>query len=166
MKKNINVKNYDESLNLSYVLLALFFIFYQILSSILIFLPPFYGIFFCYAFYLLEQSERTLQKLDFRWYFCLAFLLFADITHNFFIFSSWIAFFIFYYACADWIKTNFKIGKLIASVFVLCSYGFIFILDMVFSYMSNQNVHFFGVENLISICIEALIAYVFFKDKI
>ena len=159
-------KVYGESLNANYVFLGLFFIFYQILSSIFIYLPPFYGIFFCYAFYLLEQRERTLQKLDFRWYFCLGFLFFADITHNFFIFSSWIAFLIFYYACADWIKVNFKIGKFTASIFVFCAYGFILILDIVFSYVSNQNVHFFSIANLFSISIEALIAYIFFKDKI
>lgn len=159
-------KVYGESLNANYVFSGLFFVFYQILSSIFIYLPPFYGIFFCYAFYLLEQREQSLQKLDFRWYFCLAFLFFADITHNFFIFSSWIAFLIFYYACADWIKVNFKIGKFTASIFVFCAYGFILILDIVFSYVSNQNVHFFGVANLVSISVEALIAYIFFKDKI
>lgn len=159
-------KVYGESLNANYVFSGLFFVFYQILSSIFIYLPPFYGIFFCYAFYLLEQREQSLQKLDFRWYFCLAFLFFADITHNFFIFSSWIAFLIFYYACADWIKINFKIGKFTASIFVFCAYGFILILDIVFSYVSNQNIHFFGVANLVSISVEALIAYIFFKDKI
>lgn len=159
-------KVYGESLNANYVFSGLFFVFYQILSSIFIYLPPFYGIFFCYAFYLLEQREQSLQKLDFRWYFCLAFLFFADITHNFFIFSSWIAFLIFYYACADWIKVNFKIGKFTASIFVFCAYGFILILDIVFSYVSNQNIHFFGVANLVSISVEALIAYIFFKDKI
>ncbi len=164
MKKSIATSVQD--LNFSYFFLGLFFIFYEILSAIFIFLPPFYGLFFCYAFYLLEQREITLQKLDFRWYFCLFFLFFTDITHNFFIFSSWIAFFIFYYACADWIKMNFKIGKFVASVFVFCAYGFILILDMIFSYMSNENVHFFGLENIISISVEALIAYVLFKDKI
>lgn len=159
-------KVYGESLNANYVFSGLFFVFYQILSSIFIYLPPFYGIFFCYAFYLLEQREQSLQKLDFRWYFCLFFLFFADITHNFFIFSSWIAFFIFYYACADWIKTNFKIGKFIASVFVFCTYGFILVLNVIFSYISNQSIHFFGIENFVCVSMEALIAYILFRDKI
>lgn len=164
--RKLRARNYTENLGLNYVILGLFFIFYEILSSTFVYLPPLYGIFFCYAFYLLERRERTLQKLDFRWYFCLAFLFFADITHDFFVFSSWIAFFIFYYACADWIKTNFKIGRFIASIFVFCAYGFILVLNIIFSYISNQNIHFFGFENFVCVCLEALVAYILFKDKI
>ncbi|WP_234284392.1 hypothetical protein, partial [Campylobacter novaezeelandiae] len=114
---------YNVSLNLNYIFIAIIFIIYEILSSIFIYLPIFYGVFFCYMFFLLEQRERTLYDLDFRWYFCLFFLFFTDVTHNFFIFSSWIAFFIFYYFFAYWIKTNLKIEKFIPITFVLCAYG-------------------------------------------
>ena len=126
MMKRVSV--YNKSLNFSYVFLGIFFIFYEILSSIFSYLPLFYGFFFCYMFMLLEEREKTLLKLDFRWYFSLFFLLFADITHDFFPFSSWIAFFIFYYALAGWIKTNLKMSSTTPIVFVFCAYLFVAIL--------------------------------------
>ncbi len=163
MKKSIRV--YKVKLNNSYIFLGFFFIIYQILGSVFIYAPLLYGIFFCYMFCLLEQRESSLSKLDFRWYFSLFFLFFTDITYNFFIFSSWFAFFIFYYACADWIKTNLKIGKFIPVVFVFCAYAFIFILDAILSYTAGEKVKVLGLAYFVSIFIECFLAYVFFKGK-
>lgn len=165
MKKKY-LKSYDVKLNASYIFLACIFLVYETFTSIVSFFPLMYGWFFTYMFYLLEQTERTLNRLDFRWYFSLIFLLFIDITHNFFVFSSWVAFFIFYYACADWLKTNFKIGKFMPFIFVLCSYGVIFLCDIVFTYISEQKLIFFSLEYIVSVAIEMLLVYIFFKDKI
>ncbi|EAK2872908.1 hypothetical protein DCU88_03850 [Campylobacter upsaliensis] len=164
MMKRVSV--YNKSLNFSYVFLGIFFIFYEILSSVFSYLPLFYGFFFCYMFMLLVEREKTLLKLDFRWYFSLFFLLFADITHDFFPFSSWIAFFIFYYALAGWIKTNLKMSSTTPIVFVFCAYLFVVILELVFSYANNEKTILFSFSYFISICFEALFAFVFFKGKI
>lgn len=166
MKKNKIPKIYGVDFDTTYIFIAIFLICYQILTSMFMYLPILYGVFFCYMFFLLEEKQKNLNKLDFRWYFSLFFLLFTDITHNFYLFSSWAAFFVFYYACADWIKTNFKIGKLIPPIFVLCAYAFIFIFDLIFSYVGNEDLKFFSLEYICSILIESLFTYIFFKDKI
>ncbi|MDO4674406.1 hypothetical protein [Campylobacter sp.] len=155
-----------KNLSLAYGLLGLCFFIYEILTSVFSFLPLLYGFFFCYAFVLLKEQERTLLRLDFRWFFTLAFLLFADITHDFFLFSSWFAFFIFYYVLADWIRGNFKIARSIPIIFILSAYGLIFVGDWVLSYVNNQNVKIIHLSYALPICIEALLGYVFFKGRI
>lgn len=163
MKKNIGA--YNVKLNGAYVFLGVFFIIYQILGSVFIHLPLLYGIFFCYMFYLLEEKQRIFSKFDFRWYFSLFFLFFTDATYNFFIFSSWLAFGIFYYVCAEWIKTNFKIGKSIPIILVLFAYVFIFVLDIIFSYIGSKEIKMLNFGYLISIIFECLLAYILFKGK-
>lgn len=98
--------------------------------------------------------------------FFFIFLFFTDITYNFFIFSSWLAFFIFYYFCADWVKTNLKIGKFIPVVFVFCAYGIILLLDMILSYIKDEKIKILEWPYFVSIFIECCLAYVFFKGKI
>ncbi|MBW1377560.1 hypothetical protein AT881_07040 [Campylobacter jejuni] len=164
MRRNLSA--YKAKFNGAYVFLGFFFLIYQILGSTFVYAPLLYGIFFCYMFCLLEERERTFSKLDFRWYFSLFFLFFTDITYNFFIFSSWLAFFIFYYLCADWIKTNLKIGKFIPVVFVLCAYGIILFLDMILSYIGDVKIKILGWAYIVSVFIECCLAYVFFKGKI
>ncbi|HEB7535885.1 TPA: hypothetical protein RZH67_000360 [Campylobacter coli] len=93
------------------------------------------------------------------------FLFFTDITYDFFLFSSWFAFAIFYYTCADWIKTNFKIGKIIPVILVLCVYAFIFVLDAIFSYVGDQEFKMPSFGYMISIMFECLFAYMLFRSK-
>lgn len=164
MKRNVSV--YKTRFNGNYIALGLFFIIYQILGSIFIYAPLLYGIFFCYMFCLLEERERNFSKFDFRWYFSLFFLFFTDVTYNFVIFSSWLAFFIFYYICADWIKTNLKIGKFIPVVFVLCTYAIVLFLNIIFSYVEDEKINILGWVYFVSVFIECCLAYVLFKDKI
>lgn len=163
MKRN---KIYGVHFDTAYIFIAIFLICYQILTSMFMYLPILYGIFFCYMIFLLEEKKKSLNKLDFRWYFSLFFLLFIDITHNFYLFSSWGAFLVFYYTFADWIKINLKIDRLIPPIFVLCAYVLIFIFDEVFSYMGNEGLKFFGLNYICSIVIEGFLSYILFKDKI
>ncbi|EGK8164782.1 hypothetical protein LMQ51_000632 [Campylobacter coli] len=163
MRKNIST--YRIKLNGSYVFLGFLCILYQILGSVFLYMPLLYGVLFCYMYFLLEERQKTFGKLDFRWYFSLFFLFFTDITYDFFLFSSWFAFAIFYYTCADWIKTNFKIGKVIPVILVLCAYIFIFILDIIFSYAADQEFIMPSFGYMISIAFECLFAYVLFRSK-
>lgn len=163
MRKNIST--YRIKLNGSYVFLGFLCILYQILGSVFLYMPLLYGVFFCYMYFFLEERQKTFSKLDFRWYFSLFFLFFTDITYDFFLFSSWFAFAIFYYTCADWIKTNFKIGKIIPVILVLCAYIFIFILDIIFSYAADQEFIMPSFGYMISIAFECLFAYVLFRSK-
>ncbi|EGK8197689.1 hypothetical protein IO455_000494 [Campylobacter coli] len=163
MRKTISA--YKVKLNGSYVFLGFLCILYQILGSVFLYMPLLYGVFFCYMYFLLEERQKTFNKLDFRWYFSLFFLFFTDITYDFFLFSSWLAFVIFYYTCADWIKTNLKIGKIIPIILVLCVYAFIFILDAIFSYVGDQEFKMPNFVYMISIMFECLFAYMLYRSK-
>ncbi|VEJ53508.1 integral membrane protein [Campylobacter insulaenigrae] len=89
--KNLIKNRFD----LSYVFFYFSLIFYQMLSSVYYWFPPLFGVFFCYMIILLKEKEKTLNSLDFRWYFSLFYILLIDIIHGFYIFSSWIAFLFF-----------------------------------------------------------------------
>ncbi|WP_139470752.1 hypothetical protein [Campylobacter armoricus] len=150
----------------SYLFFYLSLIFYQVLSSVYYWMPPLFGVFFCYMIVLLKEKERTLNKLDFRWYFSLFYLLFIDIIHGFYLFSSWIAFFVFYHFFVDWFKSKLKLGHYLLIIFTFCAYVFIYFFDVFLAYLDNNKILNFGVEYLWFFLIEALVSFVIFKGKI
>lgn len=158
-------KEQHHFLNSHYIILGAFFIFWQIFSSIFI-LPIFMGVFFCYMSVLLHEREITLYELDFRFYFSLFYLVFIEITHDFYLFSTWFSFFIFYYFCADWIRTNFKFGKFMPIFYCLCGYLLLFIAHNVLSYIDTGHFAPFGLEYYIDALIESALCYLIFKDKL
>lgn len=164
-KRKFGSNEQHHFINAYYVTLGLFFILFQILSSIFV-LPILIGFFFCYMYVLLREKEITLYDLDFRWYFSLAYLVFIDITHDFYLFSSWIAFFLFYYFCANWIKTNFKIGKLLPIFFSICAYLLLYISHNVLCYIDSAKFSLLGMEYFVDMFAESALCYLIFKDKI
>ncbi|OCX42536.1 hypothetical protein A7X81_04355 [Campylobacter ornithocola] len=150
----------------SYLFFYLSLIFYQVLSSVYYWLPPLFGVLFCYMIVLLKEKERTLNKLDFRWYFSLFYLLLIDIIHGFYLFSSWIAFFIFYHFFVDWFKGKLKLGHYLLVIFTFCAYIFIYLFDVFLAYLDNNEILKFGIEYLWFFIVEALISFVIFKGKI
>lgn len=150
----------------SYLFFYLSLIFYQVLSSVYYWIPPLFGVFFCYMIVLLKEKERTLNKLDFRWYFSLFYLLLIDVIHGFYLFSSWIAFFIFYHFFVDWFKSKLKLGHYLLVIFTLCAYIFIYLFDVFLAYLDNNEILKFGIEYLWFFTVEALISFIIFKGKI
>lgn len=150
----------------SYLFFYLSLIFYQVLSSVYYWMPPLFGVFFCYMIVLLKEKERTLNKLDFRWYFSLFYLLLVDIIHGFYLFSSWIAFFVFYHLFVDWFKSKLKLGHYLLIIFTLCAYIFIYLFDVFLAYLDNNEILKFGIEYLWFFTVEALISFIIFKGKI
>lgn len=150
----------------SYLFFYLSLIFYQVLSSVYYWMPPLFGVFFCYMIVLLKEKERTLNKLDFRWYFSLFYLLLIDVIHGFYLFSSWIAFFIFYHFFVDWFKSKLKLGHYLFVIFTFCAYIFIYLFDVFLAYLDNNEILKFGIEYLWFFTVEALISFIIFKGKI
>ncbi|MCV3451276.1 hypothetical protein L8W58_06740 [Campylobacter lari] len=150
----------------SYLFFYLSLIFYQVLSSVYYWMPPLFGVFFCYMIVLLKEKERTLDKLDFRWYFSLFYLLLIDVIHGFYLFSSWIAFFIFYHFFVDWFKSKLKLGHYLLVIFTFCAYIFIYLFDVFLAYLDNNEILKFGIEYLWFFTVEALISFIIFKGKI
>ncbi len=152
--------------DLSYVFFYFLLIFYQILSSVYYWLPPLFGVFFCYMIILLKEKEKTLNALDFRWYFSLFYILLIDIIHGFYIFSSWIAFFVFYHIFVDWFQSKLKLGRYLLVIFTLCAYIFLYVFDVFLAYLDNQPILTFGFEYIWFCILEALLSFVIFKGKI
>ncbi|WP_235362571.1 hypothetical protein [Campylobacter subantarcticus] len=115
---------------------------------------------------LLKEKEKTLNKLDFRWYFSLFYLIIIDIIHGFYLFSSWIAFFIFYHFFVYWFKSKLKLGPYLLVIFTFCAYIFIYFFDVFLAYLDNSQILNFGLEYLWFFTIEALISFVIFRGKI
>lgn len=149
----------------SYIALGAFFVLWQVFSSIYT-MPIFVGLFFCYIYNLIREHESTLYDLDFRFYFSLAYLVFIEITHDFYLFSSWFAFFVFYYFCAEWIKTNFKFGKFMPVFFCICAYLLLFMFNAILSYLDSAKFALLGLEYYIDMLIEAALCYLIFKDRL
>ncbi|TXE81559.1 hypothetical protein FPD46_04515 [Campylobacter peloridis] len=160
--KNLTKNRFD----FSYLFFYLSLIFYQVLSSVYYWLPPLFGIFFCYMIILLKEKEKTLNKLDFRWYFSLFYILFIDIIHGFYLFSSWIAFFVFYHVFADWFSNKLKFGDYLLMVYTLCAYIFIYIFDVFLAYLDNSAIIKFGIEYLWFIAFEAVFGFIIFKGRV
>ncbi|MCR6576290.1 hypothetical protein [Campylobacter insulaenigrae] len=160
--KNLIKNRFD----LSYVFFYFSLIFYQMLSSVYYWFPPLFGVFFCYMIILLKEKEKTLNSLDFRWYFSLFYILLIDIIHGFYIFSSWIAFFVFYHVFVDWFQSKLKLGRYLLVIFTLCAYLFLYVLDIFLAYLDNQQILSFGFEYVWFFVLEALVSFVIFKGKI
>ncbi len=158
-------KEQHHFLSGSLIMLGFGLVLYQIFTSIFE-IPILIGFFFCYMFVLLREKEQTLYDLDFRWYFSMFYLVFIDITHDFYLFSSWIAFFVFYYLCADWIKTNFKMGKLLPILFTFCAYGLLFVVDNVLFYSQSGYFRLYGGEYIVDTLAESALCYLIFRNKI
>ncbi|WP_273402818.1 hypothetical protein [Campylobacter avium] len=166
-RRKYGSKTYSHYIDGFYVFTAICFIVYQILSSIFSYMPLMLGFFFCYMYCLLQERDKSLYDLDFRWYFSVFYILFIDITHDFYLFSSLFAFLCFHYFFADWLKVNFKIGKLLPIVFVVCAYALLIFFDNLLSYLDNKKLSIFSLNYLLFIlCIESFLSYIFFKDKI
>lgn len=163
MKTNHHVKVQFSFVYFAYYALL---VFYQMLSSVYYWMPPLFGIFFCYMIILLKEQKKTLNRLDFRWYFALLYILYAGIIHGFYLFSPWIAFFIFYHFFVDWFRSKMKLGAYFLVLFVVCTYIFIYIFDVLLSYLDNSDTLSFGLEYLWFVFFEAIISYIIFREKI
>lgn len=155
-----------KSLNLSYLILYTLLILYQLASCVYAFFPPLLGIYFCYLHVLLKDSKKHYNKLDFRWYFSLFYVLFIELCHNFYAFSALIAFFILHFYFTDWLKTNIKFGHFIIAIFIALAYFLSYLVDIFFSYLGHESYKTFGLIYLYFVLVESLIAYVLFKDKL
>lgn len=155
-----------KSFNFSFLFVYILLIFYQFASTLTMFLPPLLGVYFCYLHILLNEKEKSLFELDYRWYFAIIYVLFIEFLHNFYALSCILAFLIFHYYFADWIKTNLKFGRLLIVVFIFVAYLFSYLVDSLFCYFAHETYQRLGLIYLYYIGIESLITVVLFKDKL
>lgn len=79
------------------ILLIVLLYVYQILTSIFWSLPPLIGLVFLYLVILNYENDNKFKNFDYRWYFSVLYLFFAEQIHGFHLFSAFILYVIFYY---------------------------------------------------------------------
>lgn len=167
MQTNFSMrKNSSELRFIGYFLgIALLFA-YEIATSVYRYLPPLIGVFFCYLVLEYSQKQKSYLNFGFGWYFSIIFLLFAEQTHGFYIFSSVVAFFIFFYFVVDWIFATLKYRNTLLAIFVAAGYVGVFGVSNTINYILNRPFLQFGYEYGIFIAIEFLIAVVLFRGRV
>lgn len=141
--------------------IALFF--YEIFSTSSEHLPPMIG--FCFAFMVLEYHSKTRQvkKLDISWYSAVAFLLFAEQIHGLYLFSTLIAFMIFYTMFFGWLYVWLKSRNGLLVIFVVAGYVFSWAVGSVFCYIQSEELLPFGLEYLLYMALESFFAMIFLR---
>ncbi|CAD7287448.1 hypothetical protein LMG7974_00327 [Campylobacter majalis] len=140
---------------------------YEIVTSIFVFLPPLIGVFFTYMIIeYAKKMQKSYIELGFGWYLSIAFLLFAELTHGYYLFSSIVGFFIFYYFAVDWLSVTFKHRKFLLILFVACGYFMTFLISCILCHMQGIEILNWGFEYAVYIAIESIIAIVLFKDRL
>lgn len=138
----------------------IFMFFYQIFTTIFMFLPPLLGVIFCAIVLNIDKDNKNDIYLAF------IYLVFIESLHNFYIFSSIFGFFIFYYNFASWLKSSFKFQYILLVLLVACGYFFTLFVNIFLSYVFNDEFISLDLIYFYYIFIESVICIVFFKGYI
>lgn len=150
----------NSKLSLRFVV---FMFFYQIFTTIFMYLPPLLGVVFC-AIVLNINKETRENKNDV--YLGFLYLVFIETLHNFYLFSSVFGFFIFYYNFANWLKTSFKFQYLLLVLLVVCGYVLTIIVNLFLSYAFNEDFMSFDFIYVYYMLIESIICIILFKGYV
>lgn len=144
---------------------AIFLLLYEVASTTSQYIPPLIGI--CFAYLVLEYHERTraMQNLGISWYAAVFFLIFAEQIHGFYVFSSLIAFIVFYSIFFNWLFVSLKWRSGLLFIFITAGYVLSWAISSFFSYTQSEHVLSFGVEYLVYIVLEGILALVFLKER-
>ncbi|MDO5045884.1 MAG: hypothetical protein Q4D84_04265 [Campylobacter sp.] len=144
---------------------VVFLLIYQAATSVATYLPPLMGIFFTYMIILNIEKHKKVKKYDKRWYFCIFYLIFAEQVHGFALFSTMIAFLLFYYFVCDWLIVTFKSREILLVVFVASGYFAIYLVSSLLSHIANLPILNFEYEYSIYIISEAVLATILFRER-
>ncbi|MCD8213024.1 MAG: hypothetical protein LUC34_03080 [Campylobacter sp.] len=158
-----------NSSNLQYIkelVGIVFLVAYEIATTQFGFLPPLIGVFFTYMILEYTKKQKRYTEFGFYWYFAIIFLIFAEQIHGFYLFSTLIAFLIFYNFVVDWLLVTMKWRNCLLAVFVVSGYVVTFSTNNLIAYVQNGSFLKFGVEYIVYIVIETILAIILFKDRV
>ncbi|WP_336610029.1 hypothetical protein [Campylobacter sp. 7477a] len=142
-----------------------FLFLYEIATTQFGFLPPLLGLFFTFLILEYNKKQKSYENFDISWYFCLALLLFTEQIHGFYLFSSIVAFLLFFHFVVDWLILTLKLRNLLLVVFVASGYATTFLINNIIAYTQNAQFLNFDIECLFYIIIESALAVVFLKER-
>ena len=146
MQRSITHKN-----NLDKYLYVLFFVIYQSLSSIYIFLPPLLGVlFYIFAIALKEKNTLNISLII----FC---ILIFEVDKGYKMFSAILFFLIVYRFILPSIIKNFSCYSCIRSSYTILAYIGFFLFNLILSYIFMNDMPSFNYYIIYYIIIEFLI---------
>lgn len=146
---------------LHFYFFVLILVFYQVVRTVFIYLPPLLGVFFT-SFCILCYKK----KYDKYLFFVVLYLCFIELSNGFYLFSTILSALIFYFFI--FLKTIYKI-KMRAIIIFLCNifaYFFSYILNMFFSYIYGNFTFELNVILPYYIGIEILLSLIVFRDEL
>ncbi|RAZ48201.1 hypothetical protein [Campylobacter hyointestinalis] len=160
-------RNSINLLSIRFVLFCVGLIAYEIMSAANHFLPPLIGLFFAYLVVLKNESEKYMGDIDKRWYLSFIFIIYAEQIHGFELFSTILAFILFYNFINDQLKINMKCRGCLLVIFVFSGYIGTFLLSDLILYILNQPLLGFNYEYyMYYIVVESAISVMLFKERV
>ncbi|MGG7047664.1 MULTISPECIES: hypothetical protein [unclassified Campylobacter] len=159
-------RNSSDLQIIGYALGVLALFVYEIATTIFIFLPPLIGLFFTYMVLEYARWQKSYTELGFGWYLSIAFLLFAEQVNGFYLFSSIVAFFVFFYFMVDWLFATLKHRKFLLVIFVSAGYLGTYGVSNLINYMLNLPSMYLSYEYVAFIVVESFLAFVFLRERV
>lgn len=157
-------KFHSELEFLKFCFLSLFFFFYQTLTLINIYFPPFLGFLSLRMLIHKYKKEKDIEiKDNFSWYFSVIFLIIIEQIHNFYLFSSALSFIFINYILRDILLGKIKSRFLLIFVFIFVEYFGTFFITNIYLNFTKQELLTFGFFYLYYIFFEALFASLFLE---
>lgn len=153
-----------SSINTNYtsvVLFSIFLVFYQIMSSLYLFLPLFVGIFFVYLVLNYQKEDKAVFV-----YLSFIYLCLYDLNKGFYLFSSILFFIIFYNLFVEKIKNFFTCSSCILVVYIVGAYIGHYFLNVFIAYLLNQTPPLFSTDYFYYIVVDSILAITIFKAEI
>lgn len=146
---------------LVYYIFIIFLFLYQIASSVVLFLPPLLG--FVFVYLLINFRKNGFDKTSLQ---IIIYMLFIEIIHGIFLFSSVFAFVVFYYYLLEKIFYKFKNRDILIIIFIIFLYLFILSFNSFLAYLLSDNKFIFTNFYIYYICLESLLAIAVFRNLI
>jgi hypothetical protein len=138
--------------------------FYQSLTLVNLYLPPFLGFVAVSMLIHKYKKEKDIEVKDgFNWYFSVFFLILIEQIHNFYLFSSAIIFILSNYILRDLFLRQVKSRFLLIVLFVSSQYFGTFLLSNFFFGFNNKDFLNFGFLYIYYIFLESVLATLFLE---
>ncbi len=139
---------------------------YEIATARFGYLPPLLGAIFVYLIASYLHFQKSYERLKTDWYVAWAAMIFTEQIHGFYLFSSAIAFLLFYYFIADKLCVSVKSRGLLILIYVCGAYACTLGVNNLMAYVKNDEILGVGAEYALYILLEAAIMSLFFKGRL
>lgn len=138
---------------------------YEVATTQLVFLPPLIGLFFAYLVLETTRMQSRYEKFGASWYFALVFIVFAEQIHGFYLFSSIVAFLLFFSFVSDWLAPAIKWHSWLLAIYVVSGYFWTFCVHELIAYIKGEELLKFSGEYLLYVAIETILAILFLRKS-